>query len=356
MPPRLARRWEWQGGDDGYVSVAEAHGGLLLAFSPNSGVVALHVQGTAVAPVWRYPDPAADSIDLVGALGGAGGARLFVAFQQVWSAPALHAVSAVDGAPFWQRALGQGIVYSAAADARLLYVHHGFSAGHRLRVFDGATGTEIASVAVTGSMTPLVAPAAPEGRVLYGVGQSVVEYDATTDATMVLATQVLREAGGQQLGSLAAAGRRVYTTDGSATVTAIDRAPGVGVLWRQVLPGEPDLGEPIYDAGLDAVLACGLNGHMFCLDAGDGAVRWVARCERPGSSQTVGVPAVVSGLAGGFVVFPGVDEALYLADGASGQVLDRVPFEWPLEVALLSRSTEVLVPHPLGVTAFELTE
>ena len=121
-----------------------------------------------------------------------------------------------------------------------------------------------------------------------------------------------------------------------------------------MLPGRPDLGEPVYDAGLDAVVVCGLNGEAYCLDASDGAIRWVSRCEGPSTSQTVGAPTVVRGAAGAFVVSPGVDETLYLVDGVTGDIVDRVPFAWPLEVTLHSRTGEVLVPHALGVSALEL--
>jgi outer membrane protein assembly factor BamB len=278
---------------------------------------------------------------------------LFAAVQQDWATPVALALSAADGAVAWQRALGQGVVYSIAADARLVYLHHGAREGHRLRVLEAATGTEVASLEVPEALTPLVTPAATEGRVVYGAGSAVLEYDAAAGASVVLADQVLRQAAGQQLGSVSAAGRLVFATDGVAAVAAIDRSPGGGLLWRRVLPGQPEPGEPIYDAGLDAVVTCGLNGDVYCLDAGDGAIRWVSRCQGPGSSQTVGVPTVVTGAGGVFVAFPGVDEALYLADGATGEIQDRVSFAWPLEVALHSRPGEVLVPHALGVTAFE---
>ena len=65
---------------------------------------------------------------------------------------------------------------------------------------------------------------------------------------------------------------------------------------------------------------------------------------------------MLAGAGGAFVIFPGVDEALYLADATTGEVHDRLSFAWPLEVALHGRPGEVVVPHPLGVTAFGLRE
>jgi outer membrane protein assembly factor BamB len=351
---RLVRRWEWSVADGGFVALAEAADDLLLACSPNSGVVALRDQGSDAALVWRHPDPAGESLELVWALGGAGRTRLFVAFQRAWSAPVVHALSAADDTVSWQRDLGQGVVYSAAADRQLVYLHHGARAGQRLRVFEAETGAELASMDVPAALTPLVTPTGTEGRVLYGAGSAVVEYDATAGASRVLADRVLRPLGDQQIGSLVAAGPRVYATDGRATVVAIDRSPGGGMLWQQVLPGQPEPGEPVYAPTLDAVVVCGLDGAVYCLAGGDGALRWVSRGEGRGSSETVGVPAVVGGAAGTFVAFPGVDETLYLASGETGAIEDRVPFDWPLEVALHSRPGQVLVPHAMGVTAFEL--
>ena len=136
----------------------------------------------------------------------------------------MAALSAIDGAVRWQRDLDQGVVHSVAADARLVYLHHGSRAGHLLRVLDTQTGTEVNRVPVPETITPLVTAA--EGRLLYGAGTAVVELDAATGASQVLADRVLRPAGDQQLGSVIAAGQRVYATDGSAAVAAIDRSPG----------------------------------------------------------------------------------------------------------------------------------
>ena len=119
-----------------------------------------------------------------------------------------------------------------------------------------------------------------------------------------MADRVLQPMAGQQLGSVTAVHQRVYATDGRAAVVAIDRAPGGGVLWRQMLPNQPDPGEPVYDAGLDAVLVCGLSGEVYCLDASNGAIRWVSHCEGLSTSQTVGVPTVVRVPAGAFVAYP----------------------------------------------------
>ena len=106
--------------------------------------------------MWRFPDPAGESIDLVGALAGSGRTRVFVAFQRGWSAPTVVALSAIDGAVRWQRDLDQGIVYSVAADARLVYLHHGSRAGHLLRVLDAQTGTEVNRVPVPETIALLV--------------------------------------------------------------------------------------------------------------------------------------------------------------------------------------------------------
>ena len=118
MAVSLAKRWEWSDEAAGYDWLADSVGDQLLAFSPNSGVAALRVLGTRAELVWRFPNPAGESIDLVGALGGIERARVFVAYQQDWSAPTVRALSAVDGVMYWQHDPGQGIVHSIAADAR----------------------------------------------------------------------------------------------------------------------------------------------------------------------------------------------------------------------------------------------
>src|SRR5712692_6100157 len=134
MAARLAKRWEWSMEDDGYDRVADA-GGLVLAFSPNTGVVALRVADGRAELAWRHPRPAGEWIELVGAVGGPGRSQVFVAFQQAWSASVLRSLSVADGVGSWERALRQGIVYSAAADTWCVYVHQGAREGHRLRVF-----------------------------------------------------------------------------------------------------------------------------------------------------------------------------------------------------------------------------
>jgi hypothetical protein len=106
MAARLARRWEWSVEDDGYDQVADA-AGLVLAFSPNTGVVALRVADGRAELAWRHPRPAGEWIELVGAVGGPGRSQVFVAYQQAWSAPVLRSLSAADGVAAWERELGR---------------------------------------------------------------------------------------------------------------------------------------------------------------------------------------------------------------------------------------------------------
>jgi hypothetical protein len=255
-----------------------------------------------------------------------------------------------------------------AASGRHVFVRHGSRSGDWLRGFPvGSRGTEWGLQLERNANDTYVPLAATRALVFYARGPHVFASEAADGRQRPVATLPQQSRMVPDVtGLLSVDPARLVATDAEGGVSLLRPfGGGKGVRWRTLLPGMPDpdepsylrrtdLGAPVYDAKLDAVVVCAMDGRAFRIDAGTGAVRWTSQ-PREELGQLPGAPAVLHNRLGSFVLYPSPDCGVYLADADSGATLDSFHLRDPPEVALYTLPHEPTVLLPMGgVTAFEV--
>ena len=348
MPARLAKLWEWSNGVDSFVA-AKTAGDVLLACSHDAGVWAFRPSGDEPNDIWWHAPPGdyGDLLDFAVRPAGGGVLSAFIACRESQSDPLVRCLRLADGAVLWERALGPGGVDAVAADQNLVYVRHAFRLDRRIIALDADSGNQVTALHVPERVNALVADG--DGRVLFATGRTISSWDVREPRERAVVELPEHDPHRPlDLYGLVPAGDRLFAADGNEAVLCVDRSgPGARLAWRTECPGGG--GAPVFDARLDRLLAFGFDEATVCLSGADGAVLWTARSQEPSSTINAGFPAFVHHAAGPFVAFPGVDEALYLADAHGGEILDSVKFGWPLEVALRVLPGRPVVVVPAGM-------